>query len=202
MKKFLLMFLPLAVLVTGCRYDDSEVWKELNNHENRLLALEKTINTDLVNLQGIVAELQAKVYVNSVTPTADGKGIVLAFSDGKTYTVSNGTDGNTPVIGVKKDTDGNYYWTLNGEWLTDGSGNKIRTTGDQGEPGEAGITPQVKIQDKKWYVSVDGGTTWTEAGDATVVGDSLFKNVKLDDEGKNVIFTFQDDSTITIPVVK
>ena len=151
--------------------------------------------------QGIVAELQAKVYVNSVTPTADGKGIVLAFSDGKTYTVSNGTDGNTPVIGVKKDTDGNYYWTLNGEWLTDGSGNKIRTTGDQGEPGEAGITPQVKIQDKKWYVSVDGGTTWTEAGDATVVGDSLFKNVKLDDEGKNVIFTFQDDSTITIPVV-
>ena len=201
MKKFLLMFLPLAVLVTGCRYDDSEVWKELNNHENRLLALEKTINTDLVNLQGIVAELQAKVYVNSVTPTADGKGIVLAFSDGKTYTVSNGTDGNTPVIGVKKDTDGNYYWTLNGEWLTDGSGNKIRTTGDQGEPGEAGITPQVKIQDKKWYVSVDGGTTWTEAGDATVVGDSLFKNVKLDDEGKNVIFTFQDDSTITIPVV-
>ena len=89
MKKFLLMFLPLAVLVTGCRYDDSEVWKELNNHENRLLALEKTINTDLVNLQGIVAELQAKVYVNSVTPTADGKGIVLAFSDGKTYTVSN-----------------------------------------------------------------------------------------------------------------
>ena len=201
MKKFLLMFLPLAVLVTGCRYDDSEVWKELNNHENRLLALEKTINTDLVNLQGIVAELQAKVYVNSVTPTADGKGIVLAFSDGKTYTVSTGTDGNTPVIGVKKDTDGNYYWTLNGEWLTDGSGNKIRTTGDQGEPGEAGITPQVKIQDKKWYVSVDGGTTWTEAGDATVVGDSLFKNVKLDDEGKNVIFTFQDDSTITIPVV-
>ncbi len=201
MKKFLLMFLPLAVLVTGCRYDDSEVWKELNNHENRLLALEKTINTDLVNLQGIVAELQAKVYVNSVTPTADGKGIVLAFSDGKTYTVSNGTDGNTPVIGVKKDTDGNYYWTLNGEWLTDGSGNKIRTTGDQGEPGEAGITPQVKIQDKKWYVSVDGGTTWTEAGDATVVGDSLFKNVKLDDKGKNVIFTFQDDSTITIPVV-
>lgn len=195
------MFLPLAVLVTGCRYDDSEVWKELNNHENRLLALEKTINTDLVNLQGIVAELQAKVYVNSVTPTADGKGIVLAFSDGKTYTVSNGTDGNTPVIGVKKDTDGNYYWTLNGEWLTDGSGNKIRTTGDQGEQGEAGITPQVKIQDKKWYVSVDGGTTWTEAGDATVVGDSLFKNVKLDDEGKNVIFTFQDDSTITIPVV-
>lgn len=196
MKKFLLMLLPLAALVTGCRYDDSEVWEELNNHEQRILALEKAINTDLVSVQGIVTELQKMVYVSSVTPTANG--FTLAFTDGKSYTVTNGTSGETPNIGVKKDTDGNYYWTLNGEWLTDAAGNKIRTTGDQGV---AGITPQVKIQDNKWYVSIDNGTTWTEAGAATVVGDSLFKEVKLDAEGKNVIFTFQDNSTITIPVV-
>ena len=199
MKKFLLMLLPLAALVTGCRYDDSEVWEELNNHEQRILALEKAINTDLASVSGIVAELQNKVYVGSVTPTANG--FTLNFTDGKSYTVTNGTNGETPNIGVKQDTDGNYYWTLNGEWLTDAAGNKIRTTGDQGEQGIAGITPQVKIQDNKWYVSVDNGKTWTEAGAATVVGDSLFKEVKLDAEGKNVIFTFQDGSTITIPVV-
>ena len=196
MKKFLLMLLPLAALVTGCRYDDSEVWEELNNHEQRILALEKAINTDLASVQGIVAELQKKVYVSSVTPTANG--FTLTFTDGKSYTVTNGTSGETPNIGVKQDTDGNYYWTLNGEWLKDAAGNKIRTTGDQGV---AGITPQVKIQDNKWYVSIDNGQTWTEAGAATVVGDSLFKEVKLDADGKNVIFTFQDGSTITIPVV-
>ena len=190
------MLLPLAALVTGCRYDDSEVWEELNNHEQRILALEKAINTDLASVQGIVAELQNKVYVSAVTPTANG--FTLTFTDGKSYTVTNGTSGETPNIGVKKDTDGNYYWTLNGEWLKDADGNKIRTTGDQGV---AGITPQVKIQDNKWYVSIDNGQTWTEAGAATVVGDSLFKEVKLDADGKNVIFTFQDGSTITIPVV-
>jgi hypothetical protein len=26
---------------------------------------------------------------------------------------------DAPIIGVKKDTDGIYYWTLDGEWLTD-----------------------------------------------------------------------------------
>ncbi len=196
MKKFLLMLLPLAALVTGCRYDDSEVWEELNNHEARILALEKAVNTDLASVKGIIDQMQADGYVSAVTATASG--LVLTFNDGKTYTVTNGTDGETPNIGVKKDTDGNYYWTLNGEWMTDGNGNKIRTTGDNGQDG---ITPQVKIENKKWYVSIDGGATWTEAGDATVVGDSLFKSVKLDDEGKNVIFTFQDNTTITIPVV-
>lgn len=190
------MLLPLAALVTGCRYDDSEVWEELNNHEARILALEKAVNTDLASVKGIIDQMQADGYVSAVTATASG--LVLTFNDGKTYTVTNGTDGETPNIGVKKDTDGNYYWTLNGEWMTDGNGNKIRTTGDNGQDG---ITPQVKIENKKWYVSIDGGATWTEAGDATVVGDSLFKSVKLDDEGKNVIFTFQDNTTITIPVV-
>lgn len=193
------MLLPLAALVAGCRYDDSEVWEELNNHEQRILALEKAINTDLASVQGIVTELQNKVYVGSVTPTANG--FTLNFTDGKSFTVTNGTNGNTPNIGVKQDTDGNYYWTLNGEWLTDAGGNKIRTTGDKGETGAAGVTPQVKIENNKWYVSIDGGTTWTEAGNATVVGDSLFKKVELSADGKTVIFTFQDDSTIEIPIV-
>ena len=31
----------------------------------------------------------------------------------------NGKDGHTPVVGISKDTDGIYYWTLNGEWLLD-----------------------------------------------------------------------------------
>lgn len=208
MKKFLLMLLPLAALVTGCRYDDSEVWEELNNHEQRILALEKTINTDLVNLQGIVGQLENMVYVSTVTPTANG--FTLTFTDGKTYTISNGTDGTdgtdgtngtTPVIGVKQDTDGFFYWTVNGEWLLDADGKKVRTTGDKGEDGQDAVAPKVKLENNKWYISLDNGVTWTEAGAAAVVGESLFKSVALDAAGENVIFTFQDNSTITIPIV-
>lgn len=52
---------------------------------------------------------------------------------------SPGQDGQTPVIGVRQDTDGVYYWTLNGEWLLDASGNKIPTTGKDGANGKDGI---------------------------------------------------------------
>lgn len=213
MKKFLLMLLPLAALVAGCRYDDSEVWEELNNHEARLLALEKTINNDLATLKGLVSQLEANVYVSNVTSTADG--FTITFTDGQVFTITNGSngesgaEGKTPVIGVKQDTDGHYYWTLNGDWLTDASGNKIRTTGDDGlkgddgqpgRPGDDAVAPKVKLENNKWYISTDNGATWTEAGDAAVVGESLFKSVALDESGKNVVFTFQDDSTIVIPI--
>ena len=96
-----------------------------------------------------------------------------------------GEAGVTPVIGVAKDTDGVYYWTLNGSWLVDESGNKIPTTGKdgadgsqgeigatgpqgpQGEAGKDGITPQLKIEDGRWLVSYDSGQSWVEVGQAT-----------------------------------
>ncbi|MDE6862271.1 MAG: DUF4988 domain-containing protein, partial [Alistipes sp.] len=41
---------------------------------------------------------------------------------------SDGQTGHTPVIGAAKDDDGAYYWTVDGEWLLDGEGNKIRAS--------------------------------------------------------------------------
>jgi hypothetical protein len=51
---------------------------------------------------------------------------------------ADGKDGHTPVISVRKDTDGVYYWTLDGEWLLDADGNKIPTTGKDGADGVDG----------------------------------------------------------------
>ena len=44
-----------------------------------------------------------------------------------------GPVGDTPLLGAKRDTDGNYYWTVQigggaVEWLTDGEGNKVIMT--------------------------------------------------------------------------
>lgn len=106
--------------------------------------------------------------------------------DGKDGT--NGQDGTAPVIGVKQDTDGIWYWTLNGTWLLDDSGNKIPTTGKDGndgqdgingtdgidgkdgvdgKDGQDGISPQLKIEDDYWYLSYDNGATWQKLGKAT-----------------------------------
>ena len=87
-----------------------------------------------------------------------------------------GDPGDAPVIGVKTD-GGVIYWTLNGEWLLDDEGNKIPVVGqkgdkgDQGDPGNAGndgydgddgVTPQLKIENGKWMVSYDDGSSWNE----------------------------------------
>ena len=95
---------------------------------------------------------------------------------------ADGKDGSTPVIGVAQDTDGVYYWTLNGEWLLDDDGNKLPVSGEDGKDGangadgkdgqdgadgKDGITPLLKIENGYWYISYDNGVTWTESGKAT-----------------------------------
>ena len=103
----------------------------------------------------------------------------------------DGADGHTPVIGVKQDTDGVWYWTIDGEWLLDGNGQKVKAVGtdgkdgvngqdgangqngqdgkdgQNGQDGKDGITPQLKIEEGYWYVSTDNGQTWTQLGKAT-----------------------------------
>ena len=64
------------------------------------------------------------------------------------YNGKDGADGNTPVIGVKKDTDGIYYWTLDGEFIV-ADGQKIKaqgTDGNNGADGSDGVTPNSKFE--------------------------------------------------------
>ena len=168
----------LAAMV-GCSYDDEAIWNEIENVKDRVETLEESViktNEDITALQTIVNALQKNLYVVSVTPTAEGYTIV--FSDGTTAEIKNGKDGangaNAPVISVKQDADGNYYWTMDGEWLLV-DGERVRANGIDGEngangengiDGEDAIAPQVRINDatKEWEISTDGGMTWVSTG--------------------------------------
>jgi hypothetical protein len=204
MKKTLLCLLALvAIVVAGCKnYDD-----DIDALDKRVTALEewqKTVNTNISSLQTIVDALQKKDYVTSVTTLADGTGYQISFQNSGSITIKNGTngkdgthtgkDGTTPVIGVDKYTDGNYYWTIDtgsgAKWLKDASGNMIRTTGDKGATGAAGkdaISPQLRINSDTnvWEISTDGGKTWTSTGvNATgatgAQGDAVFAQGRRD----------------------
>ena len=179
MRKFLCLALGVVATLTamvGCSYDDAAIWNEIENVKDRVDMLEESViktNEDIAALQTIVNALQKNVYVVSVTPTAEGYTIV--FSDGTTAEIKNGKDGangaNAPVISVKQDADGNYYWTMDGEWLL-ADGERVRANGIDGENGENGIdgedaiAPQVRINDatKEWEISTDGGETWVSTG--------------------------------------
>ena len=182
------------VFAAGCRkFDDSAIWDKLNAHESRLNALEQLcsqMNTNISSLQQIVEALQNKDYVTNIAPiTEDGKiiGYSITFSKSGSVTIyhgkdgkdgTNGVDGTTPVIGVKKH-NGVYYWTIDGEWLLDDDGKKIKAEGRDGQDGDDGkngvngsngkngITPKLKIEEGYWYVSYDNGSTWTNLGKAT-----------------------------------
>ena len=225
-----------GLLLFGCsdKYDDSALRNDLNDLENRVAKLEelcKQMNTNISSLQKIVDALQDNLSISKVEQISDG--YIIYFSDGSTATIKNGKDSGTiPIIGVKQDTDGIYYWTLDGEWLTDEKGNKVKAQGTDGKDGvdgedgndgangedgvdgtngKDGITPQLKIENGRWMLSMDNGKTWTDIGQATgadgtdgedgVDGkdgtNGIFKSVREDDD--NVYFTLEDDSIITIP---
>ena len=210
------------------------------------------MNTNIEALQKIVTSLQNNDYITSCTPHMENgvqTGYVITFAKSPSIIVYNGKngapgkdgepgkdgadgndgmdgkDGYSPVVGVKKDTDNIYYWTLDGKWLTDADGKKVKAQGTDGKNGadgndglpgadgkdgndgangtngKDGVTPQLKIEDGSWFVSTDGGQNWTELGKATGAdgkdGDSFFASVS--DSETKVTFVLKDGSSFEVP---
>lgn len=241
MKRLLTLFAAISMLfVAGCGgddYDDTAIRNEITDLANRVAKLEQLcqqMNTNISSLQTIVNALQQNDFITAVVPVTQGGkviGYTITFSRSGAITIYHGTngadgkdgkDGSTPQVSVKKDTDGIYYWTLNGEWLTDEAGNKIQAEGkdgadgSNGNDGADGITPQLKIEENYWYISYDNGATWTQLGKAVGEdgadgsdgsdgkdgvdgenGDSIFSGVSQDDEF--VYFHLSDGTMITLP---
>ena len=221
MKKLLAYAALFAVVaLTSCKYDDDDLWNSVHGLENRVAKLEelcKQMNTNISSLQTIVTALQNNVYVTGTTPLMkDGKeiGYTITFSKGNPITIYHGKDGQdgedgiTPTISVKKDTDGVYYWTLNGEFIVV-DGGKIKAEGKDGTNGTNGTTPQFKIENDYWFISYDDGDTWTQLGKATgedgkdgqdgVGGDSMFSGVDYETSTDYVIFTLSNGTQIKLP---
>ncbi|WP_303185832.1 PL29 family lyase N-terminal domain-containing protein [Alistipes shahii] len=215
MKKLLAYAALFAVVaLTSCKYDDDDLWNSVHGLENRVAKLEelcKQMNTNISSLQTIVTALQNNVYVTGTTPLMkDGKeiGYTITFSKGNPITIyhgkdgQDGEDGTTPTISVKKDTDGVYYWTLNGEFIVV-DGGKIQAEGKDGTNGTNGTTPQFKIENDYWFVSYDNGANWTQLGKATgedgVGSDSMFSGVDYETSTDYVIFTLSNGTQIKLP---
>lgn len=177
MKKFrhYALLLVTAMAVFGCSkdYDDTELKQDISDLQSRVEKLETwctTVNGQISALQGLVTALEAKDYVTGVSPVTNG--YTITFSKSDAITIYNGKDGAkgadgvTPVIGVDK-FEGEYYWTVKigttaATWMLDADGKKIRTTGDKGVDGSAGINGQspvlsvVTATDGKVYWKVNG----------------------------------------------
>jgi hypothetical protein len=174
--------------------------KELAERLAALEAWQATVNSNISALQGLVSALQSHRFITDVTEftTPAPGGWIISFNTGTPLTITNGAkgdkgdkgddgvdgqdgqdgqDGTTPQIGVRQDTDGIYYWTLNSDWLLDSNGQKIPVTGDKGDDGidgQDGATPKVRINSAGiWEIcaagncpdnAADGSDGWVSTG--------------------------------------
>ena len=142
----------MTLLAAACAddYDDSALWDKVNDHEERLAALEKwqeQTNQSIAAMQELLNTTDMITGVSAVTEDGETVGYTITFLHSDPITIYNGAkgadgedgaDGQTPQIGLAQAADGNWYWTLNGELLTDAQGNPIRANGLDGADGEDG----------------------------------------------------------------
>ena len=163
------MILGLLSLVSCTEYDEVAMWNKNEDMGSRLAALEELcsqLNTNIVSLQQIVEALQGNDYVTGVVPVVENGetvGYTISFSKSGPVTIyhgkkgENGQNGTTPVIGVEQDTDGLYYWTLDGEWLTDDEGSKILAQGMAGKSAyELAVEKGYRGTLDEWLASLNG----------------------------------------------
>ena len=169
MKKILLSALTLLAVVACSKFDDSEIWSELKDHEERIVKLEtlcNQMNTNITSLQTIIIALQNNDYVTNISPIKEGSkeiGYTITFAKSGSITIYHGKDGENGKDGV------------NG---TDGKDGQNGKDGIDGKDGKDGYTPKIGVKqhtDGKYYWTLDG--TWL-----------------LDDNG-NMIPTTGEDGT-------
>lgn len=162
--------------------------KRVGNAETKLGSL----NGDITKVADLIDAVGRRLFITDIDNTSGS--LALTFSDGRTVFIQTGADGKkAPVIGVGRDADNVYYWTitLDGktEWLKDENGNKMPvngrngidgkdgkdgkdgigsspSVGKDGKDGIDGITPVVSIDGEGfWIVSYDSGNTFVRIRD-------------------------------------
>ena len=157
MKKLYLFVLASIMMLFSACHD--RIWDAIDDLDARVAKLEelcKEMNTNISSLQTIVSVIQENDYITGILPIEKGGEIIgytITFGKHDPITIYNGEDGKdglngingqdgkdgyTPILGIAKDTDGVYYWTLDGSWLLDADGNKLRVIGRDGKDGQNG----------------------------------------------------------------
>ena len=142
------MVAVLAFMLAGCDKYDDT---ELRNKVNGYEARIAALES-LASYQTLLQKLEAGKTVTSYSKSDDI--ITLTFSDGTSVSFNQ--------KGPKGDPGD--------------PGESIQ--GDPGTPGQDGKTPEVKIENDKWYVRYGEDGTWKEIGSA--VDRSLIRDIKAE----------------------
>ena len=197
-----LVFAAFLTALSGCTGMVQDDLDATHAKLERLQALIESMNKDVSTLNVVVDELLSAeshtLIPGSLVQTEEGYD--LKFMDGKIIHIHFGTDGKDGrtliPVGVRDDIDSFYYWTVDGEWLLDGEGNRIRAGSLDGIDG---IGPQFKVEDDFWWISTDDGKTWEKLASCEEMnGIGVFKGIDLSDPKKAVLILW-DGTELEFP---
>jgi regulator of extracellular matrix RemA (YlzA/DUF370 family) len=200
MKRFsILSLLLLAVLLpVGCH---TQIDSDIRVLERRIDKLEQRcndMNTTLSGIKTMLDNLNKYEFITDIKAFYSNgvvAGYTISFTHSDPIVLYNGTDAETPILGVKKGEDGVWYWSVRypsqseATFVTDNFGIRI--------PTDAG-SPLIKIENGHWMVSYDKGEIWHDLGRATGEdGASFFSSVV--DKGDYILFNLLNGTTIEAP---
>lgn len=202
----------LALSMTGC-YNDEDLWNKISGLEERIEALETWQAAASSNIDALQKLINETDYITDVIPVVLGNdtiGYTIRFKNQEPATIyhgqkgEKGEKGGVPLIGIKEAEDGNWYWTLDGEFMEDTNGHLVCANGQSTAPqlklgsqlpADAVLVGGGMKDDTAVYLSVDGGNQWAkvsgergETGEQGPAGNgggnesSFFKDVKVYDD--------------------
>ena len=221
MKRIFNLFLAfsLGIALIGCakEYDDTTIKSDVKTIKDQITKIQddiRSINSQIAGLTSTIEEWKKGGYVQSIQELPDKTGYTITFVGGKTVTLYHGTngkngtngengqtgptgptgktgnDGKTPSL--KLDTDNNYYWAIDGEFiLVDGA--KVPAT----------VVPVFSVNANGDLIMTIGSKETNLGhvkGEDGISGDSMFEKIEPGQEA--VVFNLKDGSSFSIPVAK
>lgn len=185
-----LLFGLLVCGMAAC--DTTDLERDINSLKDRVEDYEAQVQKLNDDMNIIRVLLDGNKTITSYS--FDGANYTLTLSNGETLTLTQGVVGaNYPSITIGE----------NGNWVIAGTDSGIRAEAKDGE--DAPYTPQFKIENENWCVSLDGGATWQNLGvkaTGTASGTSPISSVTPATDGNSIKITLAGGKTCTIPVVK
>lgn len=171
--------------------DTTDLERDINSLKDRVEDYEAQVQKLNDDMNIIRVLLDGNKTITSYS--FDGTNYTLTLSNGETLTLTQGVVGaNYPSITIDEES---------GNWIIAGKDSGVKAEAEDGK--DAPYTPQFKIENENWWVSLDGGTTWENLGvkaTGTASGTSPISGVAASDN--SITITLSDGTPYTIPVVK
>lgn len=184
-----LLFGLLVCGMAAC--DTTDLERDINSLKDRVEDYEAQVQKLNDDMNIIRVLLDGNKTITSYS--FDGANYTLTLSNGETLTLTQGIVGaNYPSITIDEES---------GNWIIAGVDSGKSAEAKDGD--DAPYTPQFKIENENWCVSLDGGATWENLGvkaTGTASGTSPISGVAASDN--SITITLSDGTPYTIPVVK